>query len=419
MSERELRRAGVLEEVAQGRMRQGRAAEVLGLSARQVKRLVSAYRTAGPASLRSKKRGRPSNRGYAEALRGQVVALHAVHYSDFGPTLFAEHLRHKHAIVLSTETVRQWLIQAGRWKAGARRRQVHRPRNRRPRFGELIQIDGSPHDWFEGRAPRCTMIVFIDDATSRVVYARLVPAETSQAYFEGMLAHVGQHGRPLAYYSDRHSIFRVNREDVKAEPTQVERALKTLDIELICAHSPQAKGRVERVHQTFQDRFTKLLRLEGISELDAANHCLEAYLEAHNQRFARPASDPDDAHRPAMHDAEELRRILSPHHQRRVDRNGTVQFERKALQIARSHHRRTAGKAVTVIVNQGAIELSHQGTAIPFTTRDVDTWRAEIRDRKALDAQLDRAGKEPRSQPVKPPPSHPWRHDPVGKAAHL
>jgi transposase len=418
MSEREVSRAGLLGEVAAGRMRQGRAAELLGLSLRQVKRLVRAYRKEGPASLRSKKRGRPSNRAYADALREQVVALHATHYSDFGPTLFTEHLRTRHAIALSTETVRQWLIQAGRWKVAARRRPIHRPRSRRPRFGELIQIDGSPHDWFEGRAPRCTMIVFIDDATSKVVYARLVPTETSQAYFEGMAVHLGRHGRPLAYYSDRHSIFRVNREDVEAEPTQVERALKALDIELICAHSPQAKGRVERVHQTFQDRFTKLLRLEAISELDAANRRLETYLQEHNQRFAKPAFDPGDAHRPVIHSADELRRILSPHHRRRVDRSGTVQFECKVLQVARSHHRRSVGKPVTVIVNQGVIELWQQGKVLPFTTRDADTWRAEIRDRKALDAHLDRTRKEPRNQSVKPPPSHFWRHDPVGKAAH-
>jgi len=419
MSEREVRRAGVLEEVVQGRMRQGRAAEVLGLSRRQVKRLVQAYRREGPVSLRSKKRGRPSNRRHAEALRERVLELHAARYADFGPTLFNEHLRSTHGIELGTETVRQWLIQAGRWKSKARRHSLHRPRNRRPRFGELVQIDGSPHDWLEGRAPRCTMIVFIDDATSRVVYARLVPGESSQAYFEGMAAHLTRHGRPLAYYSDRHSIFRVNRDEGKAEPTQVERALNTLDIELICAHSPQAKGRVERVHQTFQDRFTKVLRLQAISDLPAANRCLEAYLEEHNRRFAKPPLDPEDAHRPLLHGTNDLHRILSPHHRRRVDRHGLIQFECKALQVERSHVRRAAGKSVTVIVNQGTIELWCEHKALPFTAQEQDLWRAKVRDRKALDAHLDRTQRKPRNPIVKPSPIHPWRRDPVGKAAHL
>ena len=419
VSEREVERAGVLAEVVSGRMRQSRAGEVLGLSVRQVKRLVRVYRAQGAAGLRSKRRGQPSNRRHADALRAQVLALEAERYSGFGPTLLTEYLMREHAIVLSAETVRQWLIQAGRWRAKSQRRPVHRARNRRPRFGELIQIDGSPHDWFEGRAPRCTMIVFIDDATSKVVYARLVPAETTHAYFDGVAGHLSQCGRPLAYYSDRHSIFRVNRDDVKAEPTQFERALKTLDIELICAHSPQAKGRVERVHQTFQDRFTKVLRLDDICDLDAANARLHSYLVEHNQRFAKPALNPEDAHRPVSQGKANLRRILSPHHIRRVDRQGTVQFENRTLQIAPSHRNRTLGKRLTVIVNQGVTELWRQRTRIPFTPFDTGAWRAQIKDRKAIDAQLDQQQRGPRNDSVKPAPSHYWRRDPVGRAANL
>lgn len=419
MSKRELDRVGVVAEAAAGRMRQGRAGELLGLSVRQVKRLVRAYRQQGPAALRSKQRGQPSNRRHAETLRNRVLTLASERYSDFGPTLLTEYLGREHAIALSPETVRQWLLAAGRWQAKRQRRAAHPARTRRPRFGELTQIDGSPHDWFEGRAPRCTMIVFIDDATSLVTYARLVPAETSAAYFDGIQAQLTRYGRPLAYYSDRHSIFRVNREDVHAEPTQVERALKALGIELICAHSPQAKGRVERVHQTFQDRFTKVLRLEGISDLDAANARLVTYLAEHNRRFAKPPLDAQDAHRPAAQDPAELRRILSPQHTRSADRNGALQFQRHVLQVAAPHRRRLAGKRLTIIVNQGQLEAWHQGRSIPFTLLSRDTWQAQVLDRKTLDATLDQRSGEPRARRVKPAAQHPWRHDPVGNAAHL
>lgn len=245
-------------------MRQRRAAEVLGLSCRHIKRLVRAWRAEGAAGLRSKRRGRPGNRRCPDTLRKQVLALAADRYAGFGPTLLSEYLAREHALEVSMETLRQWLIQAGHRKTRAQRHTIHRARSRRPRFGELIQIDGSPHDWLEGRGPRCSMIVFIDDATSKVLYARLVPAETTQAYFDGVAAHLAQHGRSLTYYCDRHSIFRVNLEATEPAPTQFERAMQALDIELICAHSPQARGRVERVHQTFQDRFTKALRVAGI-----------------------------------------------------------------------------------------------------------------------------------------------------------
>lgn len=413
MTQRELERAGVLAEVAGGRMRQRRAAEVLGLSVRQVKRLLKAYRAQGAAGVRSKRRGRPGNHRYPDRLRKQVLALAAGRYSGFGPTLLGEYLEREQGIRLSVETLRQWLIQAGLWRTRVQRQTIHRPRSRRPRFGELVQIDGSPHDWFEGRGPRCTMIVFIDDATSRVLYARLVPAETTQAYFDGMLAHLGQHGRPVAYYSDRHSIFRVNRPDVNAEPTQVERALKSLDIALICAHSPQAKGRVERVHQTFQDRFTKALRLAGINDLERANTLLDTYLIEHNQRFAKPPSEPDDAHRALTRDTDTLRRILSPHYTRTVNRHGAVQFQRQALQIAPSHYHRTLGKCLTVITCQDQLELWLNRTPVPFTIFDTQTWRAQVQDRKTLDAMLDQQPVLPHNNLHKPAANHPWRHSPI------
>lgn len=410
MSQREVERAGVIAEVAAGRMRQRRAAEVLGLSCRQIKRLVRAWRTCGAVGLRSRRRGHPSNRRHPDSLRQQVLALAAERYTDFGPTLLGEYLARDHAIVVSVETLRQWLIQAGLWKSRVQRRTIHRARDRRPRFGELIQIDGSPHDWLEDRGPRCTMIVFIDDATSRVLYARLVPAETTQAYFDGVAAHLAQHGRPLAYYSDRHSIFRVNTEAADPAPTQFQRAMQTLGIELICAHSPQAKGRVERVHQTFQDRFTKALRVAGIGQLDAANALLQTYLLAHNARFAKPPLNPDDAHRPLTGDANALRRTLSHHHVRTVDPHGAIRFERLALHIDPGYRRRTLGKRLTVIQSGSALELWLDRKQIPFTVFDINAWRTQVHDRKTLDAMLDQQPALPRNNLHKPPANHPWHH---------
>lgn len=413
MTQREVERAGLMAEVAAGRMRQRQAAQALGVSCRQIKRLVRTWRADGAPGLRSQRRGRPSNRRHDETLRTQVLALEATHYAGFGPTLLGEYLAREHAITLSVETLRQWLIQAGRWKPKTRRQVIHRARHRRPRFGELIQVDGSPHDWLEGRGPRCTMIVFIDDATSRVLYARLVLAETTEAYFDGVAAHLAAHGRPLAYYSDKHSIFRVNNEAADPGPTQFERALTTLDIELICAHSPQAKGRVERVHQTFQDRFTKALRVAGVATIGDANALLQNHLDAHNARFATSAADPEDAHRPLAHPMAEVPRILSHHHARIVTKQGTLRFEHLVLRIDPAHTHRTLGQQLTVIQSGEHIELWHDASSIPFTALPWETWRAKVRDRKVLDAELDQRNALPCNNVRKPAGNHPWRGAPL------
>lgn len=408
MTQREAERSGVIAEVVAGRMRQVRASQVLGLSCRQVKRLVQAWRLQGAAGLRSKRRGLPGNRRYPQALREQVLALARERYTDFGPTLLGEYLASQHQIQLSTETLRQWLIQAGDRSPKQRKRCLHRARDRRPRLGELVQIDGSPHDWLEGRGPRCTMIVFIDDATSQVLYARMVPAETTQAYFDGIHAHLTRFGRPQAYYSDRHSIFRINSQiRATSGQTQVERALQALNIELICANSPQAKGRVERVHQTFQDRFVKALRLADIDTIEAADALLQSYLATHNARFAKPPRCPEDAHWPLHCDERTLTRILSPHHERTVNRQGAIRFDGDALQINAPYTRRMIGQRLTVIVERQAISLWRGDQCIPYTRFNLCQWHHHVQDRKALDAHLDQ--RLATHTPVKPAPHHPWR----------
>lgn len=259
MSVKERDRLKVIEAVIEKRVKQSKAAERLGLSVRQVKRLVRAHRESGAAGLVSKRRGRPSNRRIENAEREAILACVRSRYADFGPTLASEYLSSYHGFARSVETLRQWMIEDGLWQPKRQRRQ--RPfqlRERRACVGELVQIDGSPHAWLEDRGPRCTLIAFIDDATGRLQYARFESAETSRAYLHGLRAYVSRHGRPVAFYSDRHSIF-TKHDPENPTPTQFERAGRELGIEPILALSPQAKGRVERSFQTMQDRLVKAL----------------------------------------------------------------------------------------------------------------------------------------------------------------
>lgn len=250
MSQKEVQRLLVLRRVLDEGVGQGVAAQQLGISVRQVKRLCRRLREEGAQGLVSRRRGQPSNRRITAEQREPYLALVRQHYADFGPQLAHEYLQRDHGFGYSVETLRGWMMQAGLWQAKKRRAQrVHNPRAPRPCLGELVQIDGSHHDWFEGRSTKCCLIAFIDDATSRVLGARFFEQETTQGYLSVLHTLVQRHGVPLALYSDRHGIFtKHNPEDSK--PTQFERALLQLQIEPICARSPQAKGRVERLFQT-------------------------------------------------------------------------------------------------------------------------------------------------------------------------
>ncbi len=242
LNERELKRHGVLERLKSGGLSQVAAAGELGLSVRQVRRLQRRLEMAGAAGLRSARRGKKPNNWIDAGRREAVATLIRERYGDFGPTLAREMLAERHGQVFSVETTRTLMREAGLWRAKRRSVRFHPPRARRPRLGELVQIDGSPHDWFEGRAPRCTLLVFVDDATSRIQAARFVAAETTVAYLDLVGEYIGRHGLPQAFYSDRHSIFRVNAAaSAKSSLTQFGRALAELGIEGICANSPQAK----------------------------------------------------------------------------------------------------------------------------------------------------------------------------------
>ena len=340
----------------------------------------------------SRRRGKPSNRRLAEAVKAEVLARVRECDGDFGPTLAAEYVRGE-GFELSKETLRGWMIEAGLWRvAKGRGRRRHPPRPRRPCVGELVEIDGSPHDWFEGRGPRCTLIAFIDDATSRVMHAHFAPVESSQTYLDALRAYVTAYGCLAALYSDRHGIFTKHDPEDDA-PTQFQRAIGSLGIAGIQALTPQAKGRVERLFQTLQDRLVKALRLAaGIDNLAAANAFLRGYLAGHNSRFAVVPEDEGDAHVPYAGDALGLARICAIHHQRKLSKELVLSFNRQRYILQTDGQPRYAlrGETVTVVVHPDrGIELLHGEESLPFKVFDPAQALTVPADDKTLNARVD------------------------------
>lgn len=393
MSHGELGRFDTLRRLERGELRIEDAAALLGVCRRQVYRLLDRYQAKGPDGLVSWKRGRPSNRAFKAELRDQVISLVRDHYHDFGPTLAAEYLADRHQIVISHETLRKWMIQAGLWKDRvARRPRPYQPRYRRDCRGELIQVDGSKHWWFEDRGPQCTLLVFIDDATSELMHLEMVESENTFAYMNAMRAYIEAHGKPVALYSDKHSVFRNNGASAKGDGmTHFGRALEALNIEIICAHSPQAKGRVERVNGTLQDRLVKAMRLAGIATIAEANAFLPGYMAGHNKRFAKPPLDPRDLHRPlAPH--EDLQAEMVWREQRTLTRALTLHYNKMLILLEPTGiSRPLAGKRVDVCeYPDGRLEIRHGEHVLPYRVFDKirQVNQAAIVENKHLDAAL-------------------------------
>jgi len=393
MSTKEAQRLGVVRRVLDEGLGQAQAAALLGLSVRQVKRLCRSVRQHGARGVMSRRRGRTSNRGVEPAVRERYMAAVRERYADFGPTLAHEYLQREHGFAWSVETLRVWMITAGLWAAKPRRAQrMHPSRPRRACVGELVQIDGSHHDWFEGRSDKCCLIAFIDDASGRVLVARFFEHETTEGYLALLHTLVQRHGAPLALYSDRHGIFtKANPEDPK--PTQFERALLQLHIEPICATSPQAKGRVERLFQTLQDRLCKAMRLQGIDTIEQANSWLAEYLREHNRRFAVAPRDAQDMHRPWSGTAAALSDICALHHQRQLSAQGACKFEGNVLQIKPHQAHAPKARAMVDIAQHadGSLALSYRGMPLAFQRYAVQAPRAEPVDAKTLNARVEQA----------------------------
>jgi hypothetical protein len=423
MSERELKRIEVLSQVAQGRMSATTAANVLDLSRRQVHRLLTTFQAQGPAAIRHKARGRRSNNRIDPAVRELAVTLVKENYIDFGPTFAAEKLAEDHALTVSRETLRKWMQDAGIWLSRKQRRTFHQPRLRRECLGELIQIDGSDHRWFEDRGPACTLLVFIDDATSTLMQLRFVTSESTFSYFEALEGYLADHGRPVAFYSDKHTVFRVANQAAKSGHgmTQFGRALNDLNIEILCANSSQAKGRVERANRTLQDRLVKELRLAGISDMETANDFLPGFMERYNAKFAKVPRRSDNLHRTLNMAPDQLRDILCYRDERYVGNQLAFSYDRQRIILAENDITRgLPGKYVDSFeFADGRLEFRWKGLSLPYSTFDKDqrVTHAAITDNKHLSAVLEHIKAQ---QDKAPPKKHRagkqrTRYEPTGR----
>jgi len=349
MTQRDRDRLVALKKARKGLITQRQAAKELGQSERHIRRLLVKLGAEGDQTIIHQLRGRASNRKWAEKVKNAAIRiLSDKTYAGFGPTLAAEYLADQHHIQVGRETVRKWMIEGKRWRAKKQRlKKIHQWRERRPRFGELVQWDTSEHAWLEDRGPKLYLISMIDDATSRI-HARFVMHDSTEQNMRLLWSYLEQNGRPLSFYTDKASLFlaapktardqkslpRDEREPLP--PTQIGRALRELDIVWIPAHSPQAKGRIERSFQTAQDRLVKGLRVAKARTLEEANHYLEAkFIPWWNRTLSVSAACADDAHRP-LQKTHSLASSLSYVEARHVAGDYTIQLDNKTYQIARA-----------------------------------------------------------------------------------
>lgn len=407
MSTKERRRLTIIARVQDKHLSLREASEMMKLSYRQGKRIWQRYRLEGDSGLVHKGRGRASNRMLSADVRKQAIRLYRKHYPDFGPMLAGEHLAQDHNLVLDHETLRRWLITAGLWKVKQNKPTHRAARERRPRRGDLVQMDGSDHDWFEGRGPKVVLMVMIDDATN-ITFARFYPAEDTVAAFDIFERYVRLYGLPAALYPDRDSIYICTREanideqlaDIGPE-TQFARAMRELKVDLIPAYSPQAKGRVERRHGVFQDRLVKEMRLKKICTIEAANAYLDdAFLAFLNGRYTVKPRDPVNGHQPRP-SANAMAFALSWKETRSVAKDWTVRWRNRRFQIDARH---TAldlpGRRVTFIERRdGSLAIQYHDRLLTFRDAPqtpIPVKRAEPPHKSSL----------PRRPPVA---DHPWR----------
>ena len=411
MSAKERKRPGPMQRLVAGEISQRLAAEQMKISPRHVRRLLTRYRNEGDAGLIHRARGKPSSHRFPDEFREQVMDLVHEHYADFGPKFAAEKLAQRDGLYLSKETLRKWMVADGLRKSKPRKVKHRTWRERRECRGEMLQIDGSIHDWFEGRGPKAVLVAGVDDATSHL-YAQFAPAESTESIMKLLTGYIARYGRPLAIYADRHSIYKTTRNasvdeqlEGREPETQFTRALCELDIEYIPSHSPQGKGRVERCFLTCQKRLIWDMRLAGVSDIQAANEFLErVYLANHNGKFTEPPACEADAHRPA--DGLDLAAILSHQETRTVTNDYTISYYNVRYQIAKDND--LAGlRGSKVVVEQrldgsvhvrfrdGYLTVSELPALQPDATVDQRRKRVVRRERTV----------------VIPGPEHPWRGD--------
>jgi transposase len=393
MSERELNRIEVLAQVDDGRLSVESGANMLDITKRQMFRLLKRYRTEGAPAIRHQARGKAPNNKIHKAKRDYALALVNENYKDFGPTLAAEMLAEHHSFKVSRETLRKWMQEDGIWLSRKQRRTFHQPRLRRECFGELIQIDGSDHRWFEDRADPCTLLVFIDDATSMLMELRFVQSESTFSYFGALESYLLRHGRPVAFYSDKHTVFRVAKpNEHMTGMTQFGRALAELNVEILCANSSQAKGRVERANRTLQDRLVKELRLAGISNMDEGNAFLLGFTERFNAKFAKAPAKANNLHRALNIEPDRQAEVFCLRDKRYVTKDLTLKYDRKRIKLeVKDLTRGLVGKYIDVYeMADGRIQVRAKGVALPHMILNPERriTHAAITENKRLGAVL-------------------------------
>ena len=400
MSATELRRVHVIRQVLDKQITQVKAGALLGLTDRQIRRLVRRVEQEGDRGLVHRGRGQPSNRRIPEKRKAKVLKLYEERDGDFGPTLAGEKLMERDGIRLSAETLRGWLL-AKSVTHFRRRKRPHRAwRARKAHVGELVQLDGSHHAWFEGRGPACVLMAYIDDASSRV-FARFYDHEGTIPAMDSFQRYMRRYGLPLALYTDKHTTYRSPAEPTVAEQlagtkpqSQFGRALQELGVELLAAHSPQAKGRVERLFKTLQDRLIKELRLAGIATLEDANRFLEEYVPRYNRQFAVPPTQAANLHRPKP-TAQALARSLCIKTTRCLRKDFTIAHAGQLYQV---HDHLRATQVVVEEHVDGTMRLTHQGRSLGFhaiPARPVSPTAVTTVSRSR--------------GPIKPAADHPWR----------
>ena len=396
----ELKRLHVIRKVLERVMKQVEAAVILGLSGRQIRRMVRRIRKEGDIGIVHKSRGRLSNRRIGDKMKARVIKLYRAQYKDFGPTLACEKLLERDRIGISDETLRRWLLGTGDWKKVRKHRGYRAWRERKHHFGEMVQMDGSHHDWFEDRGPWCVLMGYIDDATGKV-FGRFYEYEGTIPAMDSFKRYSQKYGLPISVYLDRHTTYKstaiASVEDVLNEEvalSEFERALKELEVKVIHATSPQAKGRVERLFGTLQDRLVKEMRLRGIRTIEEGNGFLKQYLPVYNRRFSVPPRERDNLHR-SLPKGFNLDAILCIKTERRLRNDFTVAHHKKLYQI----EDRT--RASNIIVHEhlnGSLRMTDQDRPLRFkqiTTRPVKQEKAPLKERI-------RKGSIPS-------PNHPWR----------
>jgi hypothetical protein len=414
MSAKEVDRWYLVKQAMEKKMKQAVVAEELGISARQVRRLVARGREAGKRGMRHGLKGRASAKRIGEDERKAVAGVIRERYGDFGPTLAQEHLEKVGTAAWSVSTVRRVMIEEKLWQAKRGKKRHRTWRERRRNEGLLVQMDGSEHDWFEDRGPRCWLVLCVDDATSKLKAGRFEDSEDTETMMGLAKRYIEQYGRPGTFYVDRDSIYRTNRqatveEELRdAQPeTQFGRALRELGIGLICALSPQAKGRVERQFKTLQDRLVKAMRLAGIKTQEEGNRFLETYLREHNERHGVEAADPADAHRPLLKD-QRLEEIFSARTPRVVGNDRTVQYQNRVFQVLREQPVRVYAKATVEVEERldGSVHVRRHGTYLNIE----ELTAAAVERRRRCRRPAQRRGRASGWRtPLAPPPDHPWR----------